>query len=281
MAEREGVFISYRRDDSAAHAGRLFDRISDKIGEEFVFMDVDSIEPGVNFFEAIDGALSRCKVLLVVIGPKWLDATDSSGRRRIDDPRDFVRLEIETALRRGIRVIPVLIDGAALPRSNQLPAALVDLTYRQAVEVSHAQFRSDSRRLVEGVARIVSPSAGDGPRTAAASTPNRESVERMPPQLDAWSATLIKTGWTRVLKVQLTHESHLLGIKSGAFAYTITVDGTVVFKRTTNDMEVSITFPISDGAIFRAAGLWVKVSSIVAVIQKTRLTVDDRVIYDG
>src|SRR5690242_201262 len=104
-------------------------------------MDVDSIEPGADFVAAIEQALSRCEVLLVVIGPHWLAAADATGRRRIDDPRDFVRLEVALALHRGIRVIPVLVDGASEPHAHQLPADLSGLAQRQAVKVSHDRIK--------------------------------------------------------------------------------------------------------------------------------------------
>jgi TIR domain len=117
------VFISYRREESAAQAGRLYDWISYRVGEDSVFMDVDSIEPGVAFTEAIEQALDGCKALLAVIGNNWLGIRDERAQRRIDDPRDFVRLEIETALRRKVRVIPVLIDGAKLPNPEEFHQA--------------------------------------------------------------------------------------------------------------------------------------------------------------
>ena len=99
-----GLFISYRREDSAGHAGRLFDRLTQHFGKERVFMDVSDIEPGVDFVEAIDVAVGSCAVLVVVIGRNWLTCTDSAGRRRLDDANDFIRLETATALRRNWRL---------------------------------------------------------------------------------------------------------------------------------------------------------------------------------
>src|SRR5690349_10570277 len=115
VAEGGGIFVSYRRQDSSHLAGRLYDRLADRFGEDQVFMDVDTIEPGVDFAEEITRAVSACKVLLAVIGPNWLAATDERGCRRLDDPDDFVRLEIEAALARGVRVIPILADDAVMP----------------------------------------------------------------------------------------------------------------------------------------------------------------------
>jgi hypothetical protein len=117
------VFISYRRGDAAYPAGRLFDRLVDRFGAGRVFEDVDSIEPGDDFAEVITATVESCAVLLAVIGPHWLAAAGQDGRRRLDDPEDFVRLEIEAALARGVRVIPVLVDGLnCRARSSFQPA---------------------------------------------------------------------------------------------------------------------------------------------------------------
>src|SRR5215469_5399031 len=148
---RGGIFISYRREESAANAGRLYDRLSDQFGESRVFMDVDSIAIGADFTEAIIGAVSGCDILLALIGRDWLTITDSTGERRIDNPEDWVRLEIETALQRDIRVVPVLVDGAALPRAGDLPPSLRALVRRQALELTHAGFRSEVSRLIAAV----------------------------------------------------------------------------------------------------------------------------------
>ena len=116
-----GIFISYRREDTAPYAGRLYDMLIDRFGDPNVFMDVDSIEPGLDFAEAVRNAVGSCKVLLVLIGGEWLNATNSKGQRRIDDPTDFVYLEIEAALERDIRVIPLLVAGARMMSEEELP----------------------------------------------------------------------------------------------------------------------------------------------------------------
>jgi TIR domain len=128
-----GVFISYRRQESGGVAGRLYDRLVGRFGGGQVFMDVDTIAPGVKFTDVITEALSSCAVLLAVIGPRWLTATDEDGRRRLDDRDDIVRWEIQTALERdGIVVIPVLVEGAVMPRPHQLPQSLAGLALRNA-----------------------------------------------------------------------------------------------------------------------------------------------------
>jgi len=144
-----GIFSSYRRDDSAGYAGRLYDRLSDRFGKDQVFMDVAKIEPGLDFVEVIEEAVGSCDVLIALIGKQWLTITDATGRRRLDDPEDLVRLEIAAALSRNIRVIPVLVRGATMPRSRDLPKALEKLARRNALEISDTRFDYDVNRLIE------------------------------------------------------------------------------------------------------------------------------------
>jgi len=115
------VFISYRRQETSGLAGRLYERLAARLSDDQVFMDVDTIAPGLDFAEVITEAVSTCEVLLAVIGPRWLDAKDEDGQRRLEDPDDIVRLEIAAALERNIRVIPILVEGAQMPRLQQLP----------------------------------------------------------------------------------------------------------------------------------------------------------------
>src|SRR3954466_5055086 len=118
------IFISYRREDAEGQAGRLYDDLVREFGGDSVFMDVAGIEAGRDFRKAIDEQVASCGVLLAMIGRNWLDVKDDSGRRRIDDPMDFVRLETASALKREIPVIPVLVRGAGMPRQEQLPPDL-------------------------------------------------------------------------------------------------------------------------------------------------------------
>jgi hypothetical protein len=147
------IFICYRREDAAANAGRLADALVERYGRDSVFMDVDTIEPGVDFNEAIDRAVGQCDVLIALIGPHWLDSANMRGRR-LDDPYDFVRLEIGNALDRNIRVIPALVGGAGMPEPDQLPGDLTNLAKRNAVELSDKRFRSDLLLLLEPLDRI-------------------------------------------------------------------------------------------------------------------------------
>ena len=136
-----GVFISYRRQDSEWPARGLCDCLCEHFGEDRVFMDVDGIEPGEDFVDVLDDALAECDAMIALVGPCWVSITDQSGRRRLEDPEDFVRLEIATALKRKIRVIPVLMDGATMPGSGDLPDELTALVRRQAVEIRAKSFR--------------------------------------------------------------------------------------------------------------------------------------------
>jgi len=141
------IFISYRREETAYPAGWLYDRLADRFGGGQVFKDVDSIQLGDDFVEVITRAVGSCDVLLALIGEEWLTITDEHGRRRLDNPDDFVRLEIEAALTRRVRVIPILVDEARMPRADELPDSLARLVRRQALELSPARFDFDTSRL--------------------------------------------------------------------------------------------------------------------------------------
>ena len=142
------VFVSYRRQDAAGHAGRLADGLIAMLGRERVFVDVDSIEPGHDFVRAITDALSRTDVLLVVIGRSWLTASTEDGVRRLDCADDFVRLELETAFRDAIRVVPLLVQGATMPAGSALPDSLQPLSRCNAVVLHDTQWLRDVDHLV-------------------------------------------------------------------------------------------------------------------------------------
>lgn len=150
-----GVFISYRREDSAAYAGRLFDILSAAFGADNTFMDVDDIKGGDDFTTVIERKLGASDALVAVIGQHWLSVTETNGGRRLDNPNDFVRIEIAKALQRGIRVIPVLVGGATLPHPSDLPDNLKPLCERQAVEVRDTRFHEDAKDLVDVLHRTL------------------------------------------------------------------------------------------------------------------------------
>lgn len=145
------IFVNYRRHDSEGEAGRLFDYLTSQFSPDAVFMDVAAIEPGRDFRKAIDQSVATCSVLLAVIGQEWVDLKDSEGRRRLDDVNDFVRIELASALRRDIPVIPVLVRGAKMPRPEQLPHDLKELAFRNAVELTHSRWKTDLQVLIEAV----------------------------------------------------------------------------------------------------------------------------------
>ncbi len=142
------VFISYRRDDASGHAGRLADRLIERFGGDRVFMDVQDIQPGQNFEQAIEQTLARCDHMLAVIGPRWLAGLQARATNR----EDFVRSEIGTALSRGMTVIPVLVGGAKMPAGDQLPTALAAFSRCQAAEIRDDRFDEDAARLISFLA---------------------------------------------------------------------------------------------------------------------------------
>jgi TPR repeat protein len=149
------IFVSYRREDAPSAAGWLYERLKEHFARDQIFLDVDNIPPGVDFVEAIDKSVSACDVFIAVIGRRWLVVRDAKWRRRLNNPKDFVRLEITTALKRGIRVIPVLVEGASMPRPDELPNELKPLVRRNALTVSPDRFRTDAERLIGAVERAL------------------------------------------------------------------------------------------------------------------------------
>jgi hypothetical protein len=144
-----GIFLSYRRDDTAGFSGRLADDLRDALGDDVVFLDIDRIAPGTDFVDAITSAADNAEVLLAVIGRRWLTAKNAERRRRIDDPGDYVRLEITAALQRGRRIIPVLVDGARLPRPQDLPDPMKPMLRHNAIELSDSRWDYDLGVLLD------------------------------------------------------------------------------------------------------------------------------------
>jgi hypothetical protein len=130
-----GIFISYRRNDSPDATGRIYDRLVSEFGKAQVFKDVDSIPLGQDFRGHLNTIVSECGVVLAIIGPRWTDASSNAGQRRLEDPDDFVRIELEAALARDIPVVPVLVAHAPLPVASDLPATLAPMAFRQSIEV--------------------------------------------------------------------------------------------------------------------------------------------------
>jgi hypothetical protein len=165
------IFINYRRDDSISTAGRLHDRLAQTFGRKNLFMDVDQIPAGFDFVEYLHSQVAACDVFLAVIGPNWLNAKDDDGRRRFDNPDDYVTVEIAAALARSIPVIPVLVDGALTPKADKLPDSVKPLVRRNAVEVRNTQFGRDAEALANKVRealKIARPAMGRWPFLATA-----------------------------------------------------------------------------------------------------------------
>lgn len=150
MAHR--IFVSYRRDDAAHVTGRIHDFLASRFGAANVFMDVDSVAPGEDFVRKIGDTIAGCDLFLLVIGPGWLNARTADGRRRIDLPGDFVRIELSAALTRGVKIVPVLVDGAQMPRQEDLPEDVAQMVRHNAVFLGHATFRRDMGALAASVA---------------------------------------------------------------------------------------------------------------------------------
>ena len=145
------VFLSYRREDSGGYAGRIQDQLVQALGSDILFMDVDAIPLGANFVRVLHDEVAKCEVLLAVIGRNWLDARDEHGNHRLENPNDFVRVEIGAALQRDIPVVPILVDGARIPDARQLPKELEELSLRNGIEVRLASFHEDVSRLIHGL----------------------------------------------------------------------------------------------------------------------------------
>jgi TIR domain-containing protein len=149
------IFINYRREECGWQADRLCDQLVKHFNKGQVFKDIDSIKPGDDFIEVITKEIGSCHVLLALIGDKWLTITDKSNRRRLRNTDDPVRLELETALRCKVRIVPILIDGARMPLADELPASLADIVHRHAFEVSRSRFNDDVERLLAALDEII------------------------------------------------------------------------------------------------------------------------------
>ena len=180
------IILSYRRDDSAGVTGRIFDRLTQDFGADRVFMDIDSMPAGVDFHEHLQQILADCGALLVVIGKSWRSQRKGQAAR-IMDPDDWVRIEVETALERGIPVVPLLIDGATLPGRDQLPESLWPLLRRNAMPIdSGRDFHSQLSRLVRDLQLQLAP-AGISSGTVAAGAAT-QPVATSPVQSVNWRA---------------------------------------------------------------------------------------------
>lgn len=253
------VFVSYRRDDSPDATDRLTAELRSRLGDGNVFLDVDSIEIGARFAKVVDEWVGRCDALLAVIGPDWLEATDDEGNRRLDDPADYVRLEIEAALGREIRVVPVLMHGARIPRRDQLPESLAPLVEYNAIELARRHWDIDVGELVEGLCRITGATpaaqgppaqAGPGQATPVQATPPVQAPSSgecaqhvaLPRPVRRWSRRFaLFVGAATVLGTAI---AVVLVLALGGNAVTVT----------SIDVSASESLAIGDGSVWVAAG---------------------------
>lgn len=191
------VFISYRRHDSAAHAGRIYDRLRDHFGAEQVFRDIDAITPGAKFAKVIAERIENCDALIAIIGKDWLSAEDGEGKRRLDDPDDWVKAEIREALTRDKLVIPVLVEGARMPKDSELPAEIAALAGCHAIEISESRFDYDTDRLLGAVAGKAASDAPPPKRSGGIwNWINDEKRQRTLSFLGVGTAALVAGLWT-------------------------------------------------------------------------------------
>jgi hypothetical protein len=191
------IFVSYRHDDSSSEAGRITDWLDRRFGEDEVFMDIKALKPGVDFVEGIEQAVEMIDALIAVIGPGWVDAVDEHGNRKLDDPTDWVRLEIAGALRRGIRVIPVLVKGAAMPPAAKLPEDLQPLRRRNALPITERQWRPGIEELIEALDGVVTqPEPPAPPQTSTQKEPPKTLT--LPPY-PSWAVLGVLVGAAMIL----------------------------------------------------------------------------------
>jgi len=198
------IFVSYRRDDASSEAGRITDWLDRHFGEDEVFMDINALEPGVDFVQMIEQTVEMIDALIAVIGPGWADAVDEHGDRRLDDPADWVRLEIANALRRGIRVIPVLVKDAKMPPAAKLPEDLLPLRRRNALPIPERQWRAGIEELIEALDGVVATPMRE-------TTPPKEKEEppetpTLPPY-PTWTVLDVLAGAAMVLSGVFVHNS--------------------------------------------------------------------------
>jgi len=192
------IFISYRRQDSSGETTHIYEYLEKQFGRDQVFMDVDTIPPGVDFRKHLHAAVARCDVVLAVIGRDWLKRHGLFGKRRLDHPRDFVRIEIEAALQRDIRLIPVLVRDAAMPGPGDLPASIRDLAFRNAVQVRAGRdFRIDISRLIQALEAVTPQPEAPTPAPPRPEEPPAEAPPDVPPTASPAKPATVTSSQTR------------------------------------------------------------------------------------
>lgn len=225
------IFINYRREDSEPYAGRLYDRLMPHFGEDHVFRDIDQIEPGEDFVEVINEKLRVVQAAVVLIGKQWLNIKDTSGERRLDNPDDWVRLEITALLERNIRVIPVLVGGAMMPNSMQLPECLIPLARRNALEISDQRFHTDVDKLIRTLEKILDAQQLEK-RLAATERPREVRLSFEPEMVRISPGKFLMGSKDGELNEQPIHEV-IIGYAFEIGKYAVTFDEYDAFARAT------------------------------------------------
>jgi hypothetical protein len=229
------LFLSYRQSDTLGQTGRLADALEARYGPGTVFRDLDSIEPGQRFEDVIEQALADCRVFLPLIGDDWLTVRGADGRLRLDDPQDFVRREVATALARDIPVIPLLLEGARVPAASELPPELRPLLRHQALELSETRWDFDFGRLVAAIDRELAQSTGSTAASNGAAAPTPVTRRRM---LGLGLAGLVLaagagTAWRLARRAPLARVDGVWVLPSGSY-WTIEQNGREVAIRETH-----------------------------------------------
>jgi hypothetical protein len=215
------IFLSYRRGDDPGFAGRLYDRLCASFKPDQIFMDIDNIPAGQDFARILQEQIDKCDVLLAVIGPNWLSTRYENGQRRLDDPNDFVRIEIESALRLNKRVVPVLVNNAEMPPREALPGGMTGLAYRNGVRLTHERFVADYQGLIKQITSALD-------EAEAVRAEKKLWDERKVAHLDAWSRGLID-GAVWVVVLALIFLAILLGVL-GWGAYNLFVSSNPILQ---------------------------------------------------
>ena len=214
------VFINYRRDETAGEARALFTELAMLLGKDSVFMDVDTIALGRDFRQVIGERLESCDLMLALIGRDWVDAKTPAGRRRLDDPGDFVRLEIEAALKRNIPVTPVLVQGAHMPTVEQLPEEIRDFAYRNGFELSHNRWQSDVQEMIKRLE--LSKQQNPGAIPAIEETREKQSTRKLRFTIVGASVVAITVAGGGILYYRTVSEENAIkqtrGAEAGAVA---------------------------------------------------------------
>jgi TIR domain len=240
------IFMSYRRDDSAGYAGRIQEILQREFGFDSVFMDIDSIPLGTKFAMILDQEVAKCDVLVALIGRDWLQ--DRNGKRLVNDEGDFPRIEIGSALRRDIPVIPILLDGTSMPRLDQLPDDLKGLPGRQGLEVRNVSFRNGIERLIRDIkgheSRQTARPWGQPSNAEPEFALTNVTVPTNPSVNSNWTARfyLEPTG-SGGFQIEFTRldERHLLVFSSSFWTDIVSVDGIEIWRTTARKRPSGVT----------------------------------------